>query len=240
MKILPLTPPIEIDVFIFNPAQLGIEDINVNWITSMQSFHLPGNWLQLIIHLEQPHRINLEKKFDSSPPFPTPPARESIRSKPPKHLQGKTDLNKSLQLSTLTKFKNTNPLGSVSLGVYLETKAELEASDREILRLRQILAARTTKSLENYRQRSGSLALDHYLTPPSEASDTIFYIIIGSILEVVLSKPSSKKVNSIYPTQAAIVEAITMRFPGVHGLSKRTLDRKFAEARRRFAQARLA
>ncbi|MNN90595.1 hypothetical protein D3C81_2085680 [compost metagenome] len=61
--------------------------------------------------------------------------------------------------------------------------------------------------------------------------------LVGAVLEVTLGKSNSGQVQSIYPSQAALVEEITRRFPGVSGLSKSTLDRRFAEARRHFAQA---
>ncbi|MCY1188261.1 hypothetical protein D9M73_293450 [compost metagenome] len=61
-------------------------------------------------------------------------------------------------------------------------------------------------------------------------------MLVGAVLAVTLGKSKSGKVQSIYSTQAALVEAITLRFPGVSGLSKSTLDRRFADARRQLAQ----
>ncbi|MNP61708.1 hypothetical protein D3C76_1569240 [compost metagenome] len=66
----------------------------------------------------------------------------------------------------------------------------------------------------------------------------MLYTIIGSILSVTLGKSKDGQLQSIYMNQSAMVEAITTLFPGTPGLSKRTLDRKFAEAKRRFAQVR--
>jgi hypothetical protein len=125
----------------------------------------------------------------------------------------------------------------VSLTAYLALQAERDAGAREIEKLRQAHSA--------IADEAAALALDHQglfpqigaLEVPSEASAFVHYTIIGALLAVMLGKSRSGHPRSIYKNQAAIVEAITEQFPGLPGLSKRTLDRKFAEARRHLAQA---
>ncbi|MNP87012.1 hypothetical protein D3C76_1876210 [compost metagenome] len=56
------------------------------------------------------------------------------------------------------------------------------------------------------------------------------------MLETTLGKNQNGKMQSIYPSQAALVQAILLRFPQVEGLSKSTIDRRFAEARRLITQ----
>ncbi|MCY1400434.1 hypothetical protein D9M71_155240 [compost metagenome] len=125
----------------------------------------------------------------------------------------------------------------VSLTAYLALQAERDTGAREIEKLRQAHSA--------IADEAAALALDHQglsaqlgaFEVPSEASAFVHYTIIGALLAVMLGKSRSGQPRSIYKNQAAVVEAITEQFPGLPGLSKRTLDRKFAEARRHLAQA---
>ncbi|WP_223446291.1 hypothetical protein [Pseudomonas sp. BF-R-19] len=124
----------------------------------------------------------------------------------------------------------------VSLTAYLALQAERDAGAREIEKLRQAHSA--------IADEAAALALDHQglsaqlgaFEVPSEASAFVHYAIIGALLAVMLGKSRSGQTRSIYKNQTAVVEAITEQFPGFPGLSKRTLDRKFAEARRHLAQ----
>ena len=71
---------------------------------------------------------------------------------------------------------------------------------------------------------------------PSETSEAMHNMLIGAMLVATLGKNQNGKLQSIYPSQAAFVQAILRRFPDVDGLSKSTIDRRFADARRLIAQ----
>ncbi len=58
--------------------------------------------------------------------------------------------------------------------------------------------------------------------------------IIGAMLELMLSSSPAGKKLSVYDNQAAIVEALLSYNDGKQGLKKRTLEEKFAEAKRSF------
>ncbi|MDF9773227.1 hypothetical protein [Pseudomonas baetica] len=124
----------------------------------------------------------------------------------------------------------------VSLTAHLALQAERDAGAREIEKLRQAHSAIVDEAALAFNHQGLSAQLGT-LEVPSEASAGVQYTIIGALLEVVLGKSKSGQLRSIYKNQAAVVDAITTQFPGVPGLSKRTLDRKFAEARRHLAQA---
>lgn len=133
--------------------------------------------------------------------------------------------------------RNIDHSECVSLTAHLALQAERDAGAREIEKLRQAHSAIVDEAKAHALNQ-------HKLSPqlgtfevPSEASAFVHYTIIGALLEVALGKSNSGRLQSIYKNQAAVVEAITTQFPGVPGLSKRTLDRKFAEARRHLAQA---
>ncbi|MGF6391476.1 hypothetical protein [Pseudomonas plecoglossicida] len=131
---------------------------------------------------------------------------------------------------------NPDHSGCVSLNAHLVQEAEIDASQRTIEKLRQELAVTTEEMATLLRcNRELSERLDA-CGIPSEASERMHNTIVGAMLEATLGKTKGGQVQSIYPSQAALVEEITRRFPGVSGLSKSTLDRRFAEARRHFAQ----
>ncbi|AUF96884.1 hypothetical protein CXQ80_14090 [Pseudomonas sp. 02C 26] len=124
----------------------------------------------------------------------------------------------------------------ISLSMYMVKQAELEASQRALEKMREALAA-TTEEMATL------MALNRQLSErleacgiPSEVSEGAHNTLIGAVLQATLGKSNSGQVQSVYPSQAALVEEITRRFPRVSGLSKSTLDRRFAEARRHFAQ----
>lgn len=125
----------------------------------------------------------------------------------------------------------------VSLTTHLALQAEQNASMRTIENMRRTHAT-TVADLEALTalNRTLSARLDAFGIP-SEASESMQNMLVGAVLAVTLGKSKSGKVQSIYSTQAALVEAITLRFPGVSGLSKSTLDRRFADARRQLAQS---
>ena len=75
--------------------------------------------------------------------------------------------------------------------------------------------------------------------PPLENSRTerTYLNIIGGLLELILSKTPSGKPNSLFSSQAAVVDSLLAHFPKKAGLSKRTLDAKFAIAKQSLSQS---
>ncbi|MEW5713522.1 hypothetical protein AB1462_14255 [Pseudomonas sp. SB113] len=66
----------------------------------------------------------------------------------------------------------------------------------------------------------------------SDRSEASYKCIIGALLETLLGSSPAGKPNSVFKTQASIVDSITSHYEGVPGLSKRSLDEKFAAGRR--------
>lgn len=62
--------------------------------------------------------------------------------------------------------------------------------------------------------------------------------VIGALVEIMLSSSGTGRRHSIFDNQASIVDSITAHYEGVRGLSKRSLDEKFAAGRRSLAQAK--
>ncbi|MCY1429880.1 hypothetical protein D9M71_458120 [compost metagenome] len=66
----------------------------------------------------------------------------------------------------------------------------------------------------------------------SERSERTYLQIIGALIHTVLDVSPAGKPLSVFENQTAIVDAVTARFKDIPGLSKRTLDAKFAAANR--------
>lgn len=72
----------------------------------------------------------------------------------------------------------------------------------------------------------------------SDDSRETFLNIIGALVETALGASKSGRRHSIFDSQASIVDSIIAHYDGVKGLSKRTLDGKFAAGRRNLAKAK--
>lgn len=66
---------------------------------------------------------------------------------------------------------------------------------------------------------------------------TTYLNIIGSLVALMLDKSPAGKPLSVFDSQSAILEALLARHAGLQGLSQRTLEEKFAAAKRSIASA---
>lgn len=125
----------------------------------------------------------------------------------------------------------------VSLGVHLALQADRDVLLRELESLRRTYAALCDQESPDLANPSRMRDAKGNPDVKSESAPLVLYVIVGALLTLMLGKTEKGQPRSIFDNQAAIVDAITTLFPNVPGLSKRTLDRKFAEARRRFTEA---
>ncbi|WP_237142528.1 hypothetical protein [Pseudomonas azotoformans] len=120
----------------------------------------------------------------------------------------------------------------ISFGTYLTLRADREALEVELkasdAALRELLEELKAIGLE----RESLRALVKAQGKLSERSETGYQHVIGALLETLLGSSPAGKPNSVFDSQAAIVDSITAHFEGTPGLSKRSLDEKFAAARR--------
>ncbi|AUZ58518.1 Hypothetical protein PRJ_1912 [Pseudomonas sp. XWY-1] len=123
------------------------------------------------------------------------------------------------------------------MNAHLVQQTDLQASRRIIEKLQEELKATTAEMTALANLNNELSARLEACGIPSELSEGTYNLIVGALLEVTLGKSKSGKRQSIYSSQAALVEAITLRFPKMGGLSKHTIDRRFADARRHLAQA---
>ncbi|TKJ80309.1 hypothetical protein PspCFBP13509_08730 [Pseudomonas sp. CFBP13509] len=72
----------------------------------------------------------------------------------------------------------------------------------------------------------------------SDHSKVSFLNVIGALVDIMLGSSTAGRRHSIFDSQASIVDSITAHYGGITGLSKRSLDEKFAAGRRSLAQAK--
>jgi len=120
----------------------------------------------------------------------------------------------------------------VSIGTFLALQADRDTLLRELNtlqnRLRDILIDLRAVGLE----RDDLKAIVKTHGQLSERSELTYHNIIGALVSLLLDHSPAGKPLSVFMNQAAIVDAIIARHKDVPGLSKRTLDEKFAVANR--------
>lgn len=129
-----------------------------------------------------------------------------------------------------------DPPGITSIGTYLALQA-----DRDALQLQLKLAQTTYQEVlaelqaiglerENLKQLVGTQGT------VSLRSEIVYLRIVGSLLALVLGRSPAGNPLSVFDSQAAIVSFLVAHHGNVPGISKRTLDEKFAAARRALGQ----
>jgi len=82
-----------------------------------------------------------------------------------------------------------------------------------------------------YGNRTGATS-SQVRTDTSKREENSLLATVGALVELMLGKSKSGKRHSVYETQAAIIDAIEAHFPNTPGLKRRTLEGRFAEARK--------
>lgn len=70
----------------------------------------------------------------------------------------------------------------------------------------------------------------------SERGELTYQHIIGGLIQLLLGHSPAGKPYSVFDSQAAVVSALIAHFGGIVGMTKRTLDQKFASGRRSLSQ----
>jgi hypothetical protein len=112
---------------------------------------------------------------------------------------------------------------------------------------RDALKARVEKAAEEYRKlRSERDALvaerdalaEQIKNPqdPGPRAQTTYLNIIGAMVAVVLGKSPAGKPNSVFNSQSAVIDQVLAHYEGKPGISRRSLEEKFAEGKKSLVQ----
>jgi hypothetical protein len=125
---------------------------------------------------------------------------------------------------------------TIRIGTYLALQADRDALQLQVKNIKaahqQLLDELEAVGLEREN-------IHHLLKANSKVSDrseTAYLHIIGAMVNLFLDHSPSGKPHSVFRSQAAIVDALTAHHKNLSGLSKRTLDEKFAAAKRSLSQ----
>jgi len=129
-------------------------------------------------------------------------------------------------------FEPSDQPEAISIGTYLALQADRDALQLQVRNLKadyqKLLSELKAVGLEREN-------IDHLIktnTKVSDRSETAYLNIIGAMVSLFLANSPAGNPHSVFRTQAAIVDALTANFKDLPGVSKRTLDEKFAAAKR--------
>lgn len=120
----------------------------------------------------------------------------------------------------------------ISLGTFLSLQADRDTLLRELNTLQHHLQDILVDLRAIGLERDDLRAMVKTHGQLSERSELTYQNIIGALLNLLLGQSPAGKPLSVFNNQSAIVDAITARHTDLLGLSKRTLDEKFAAANR--------
>lgn len=126
--------------------------------------------------------------------------------------------------------RNTHP--TINADAFQSLQADRDAARTELGKLKA-LVSKTNGDMDAMRGERDSLrAMVEKMNAPGERAETTYLNIIGAMLALMLGKSPAEKPQSVYDNQAAIIAALLGHYEGKPGISARTLEEKFAGAKR--------
>lgn len=129
--------------------------------------------------------------------------------------------------------RTTHP--AINADAFRALQADRDAARAELKKAEkwghEILAERDALRLERDQLR----ALIDKMGEPGERAETTFLNIIGALLGLLLGKTPAGKPQSVYDSQASIISALLAHYGNKPGIAPRTLEEKFAAAKKRLA-----
>lgn len=121
---------------------------------------------------------------------------------------------------------------SINADTFRALQADRDAARAELEKAKA-WAAETIREMDAMRGERDSLrAMVDKASAPGERAETTYLNIIGAMLALMLGKSPAGKPQSVFDNQAAIIAALLGHHEGKPGISARTLEDKFAAAKR--------
>ena len=121
---------------------------------------------------------------------------------------------------------------NIRYGTYLTLQADRDALEVQLEATKAALQVLTNELKAAGLERENLRMLAENKKHLSDQSKTSFLNVIGALVNTMLGSSEAGRRHSIFDSQASIVDSITAHYGGVPGLSKRSLDEKFAAANR--------
>ena len=121
---------------------------------------------------------------------------------------------------------------AINSDAFLALQADRDAARVELERARE-WAAEIIREMDAIREERDALrdSADK-AQAPSERAEATYLNIIGAMLALMLGKSPAGKPQSVFENQAAIISALLGHYEGKPGISSRTLEEKFARAKK--------
>jgi hypothetical protein len=190
-------------------------------------------------------RANTEKVFDALLNHELPHGRDGRTVQPDDHVAPHrltvrhSDLKEWMQ----RRYPDQKPAflfdeieRSTHAAINADTFRALQA-DRDALNVRLEKATDAYRTLTKERdaiegERNSLRGIVDKMSTPGDRAETTYLNIIGGLLGLMLGKSPAGKAQSVFDSQASIISSLLAHHDGKPGLSARTLEDKFAEAKR--------
>lgn len=128
--------------------------------------------------------------------------------------------------------QKTNLFDGINIGTYLALQADREALQLQVKKISTAYRELTTELEAIGLEKENIRLILNSNKKVSDRSETAYLHIIGAMLTLLLGHSPSGKPHSVFRSQSAIVDALIAHHKELSGVSKRTLDEKFAAAKR--------
>lgn len=121
---------------------------------------------------------------------------------------------------------------AINVDAFRTLQADRDAARVELekVKAREAKAIREMDAIRG--ERDSLRAMVEKMNTPGERAKTTYLNIIGAMLELMLGKSPAGKPQSVFDSQAMIISAVLGHYEGKPGISARTLEQKFAAAKR--------
>lgn len=124
---------------------------------------------------------------------------------------------------------------AISVEAYRIIKAANDAKDIKLSQAHERIKDLTEEVSRAEAQLKGMQAMIDGMAAPGIRAETTYENIIGGLLGLMVGKTPAGKSQSVFENQSAIIYAMLGHYPGKPGISARTLEDKFAAAKKALA-----
>jgi len=121
---------------------------------------------------------------------------------------------------------------SISADAYRALKAEHDKLEKRLENAKSEFKILRDEKGAIESERDSLKAMTDKIGSPGERAESTYLNIIGAMLDLMLGKSPGGQAHSIFTSQSAVIQALLGHHEGKQGIAARTLEEKFAEAKR--------
>ena len=143
----------------------------------------------------------------------------------------------SMQLREVTQAVGLPLYEVISRRVHLTEAGQALLVEREALKSQLDLCRHQVQALQDQLKKQDAPTASCALCPLSDRAEATYLNIVGALLEVMLGHTPSGTPYSRFTSQEAVISALIAHHGNLMGIAERTLQAKFAQARRKLRSA---